>query len=240
MPKLNINIDHIATLRQARLGEEPDPVFIAFLSELAGANAIVVHLREDRRHIQDRDVYSLKKTVKTKLNLEMAPTDQMLDLAIDLKPDMVTIVPENRQELTTEGGYNVIKNKNRLTKIIKQLKSHNIVTSLFIDPDKSQIETSKEINADIVEIHTGEYANSNKDINKQKIQLQNIIESVNFAKSIDIKVAAGHGLDYSNTKDIALIDAIEELNIGYSIICRSIVTGIERAVREMVEICNIR
>jgi pyridoxine 5-phosphate synthase len=238
-PRLNINIDHVATLRQARLGENPDPVFAAYLCELAGADGIVAHLREDRRHIQERDIKLLKETVKSKLNLEMAPTDQMVNTALMIKPDMITIVPEKRQELTTEGGFNLKNNLNHISDIVKTFRSHNIITSLFIDPDYSQIELSKKTESEMIEIHTGKYANLNKDLKNQKIELVNIIESVKIARELDIRVSAGHGLDYSNTYNIVKISGIEELNIGYSIVCRSIIVGIEKAVKDMIEIFRL-
>ena len=237
MPNLNVNIDHVATLRQARLGHEPDPVFAAYLSELAGADGIVVHLREDRRHIQERDVKILKKTVKTKLNLEMAPTKQMLKIALQIKPDMVTLVPEKRQELNTEGGLDVISNKKTIGNIVKSLKDSAIITSLFIDPDTKQIDASKQLMSDMVEIHTGKYADSINE-EQQNFELNEIINSVNYASELDLRVAAGHGLDYSNTSKIAEINKIEELNIGYNIICRSVIVGIERAVKEMKQLCT--
>jgi len=238
MLKLNVNIDHVATLRQARLGSVPDPVFAAYLCELAGADGIVVHLREDRRHIQDRDLLILKESVKTKLNLEMAPTKQMLKIAIEVKPDMITLVPEKREELTTEGGLDVVGNKKNITKIINELKYNNLFVSLFVDPDTEQIKASRNAGANMVEIHTGKYADSKND-EQQNSELNEIISSINSAVDLDLRVAAGHGLDYRNTQRIAEIESIEELNIGYSIICRSVIVGIERAVKEMAELCKI-
>jgi len=237
MPKLNVNIDHVATLRQARLSNEPDPVLIAYLCELSGAQGIVVHLREDRRHIQDRDLYMLRKSVKTKLNLEMAPTKEMVKVAQEVEPDTITLVPERREELTTEGGLNVIVNKKKISTIINQLKKNNLFVSLFVDPDIEQIKASKELGADMVEIHTGKYADSTKE-EQQSFELNQIINSAGRATDLDLRVAAGHGLDYYNTKKIAEIDLIEELNIGYSIICRSVIIGIERAVNEMKDLCK--
>lgn len=237
MPKLNVNIDHIATLRQARLGNEPDPVFAAYLSELAGAEGIVAHLREDRRHIQDRDIYLLKNSVKTKLNLEMAPTKEMVQITKEVKPDMVTLVPEKRQELTTEGGLNVKKNIKTVESVVSELKKSEIFVSLFIDPNSDQIAASKELEADMVEIHTGGYADSRDDKQRNR-ELEKIINAVNYALDSDMRVAAGHGLDYRNTKRISEIEGIEELNIGYSIICRSVIIGMERAVKEMLMLCG--
>lgn len=237
MPKLNVNIDHVATLRQARLSNEPDPVFAAYLSELAGAQGIVAHLREDRRHIQDRDIYLLKNILKTKLNLEMAPTKEMVQITKEVKPDMVTLVPEKRQELTTEGGLNVKKNIKIVESVVSELKKSEIFVSIFIDPSSDQITKSKELGADMVEIHTGGYADSSDDKQRNR-ELEKIINAVNYALDSDMRVAAGHGLDYRNTKRIAEIEGIEELNIGYSIICRSVIVGMERAVREMLTLCD--
>lgn len=238
MPKLNINIDHVATLRQARLSSEPDPVLAAYLCELSGADGIVVHLREDRRHIQYRDLSMLKESVKTNLNLEMAPTTEMVKVALKIRPDMITLVPEKREELTTEGGLNIIKNKKKISTVINKLKKSGLFVSVFIDPDIVQIKASKDIGTDMVEIHTGRYADSTNE-QRQVYELNQIITSAGSAADLDLRVAAGHGLNYSNTKRIAEIELIEELNIGYSIICRSVIVGIERAVREMTQLCKI-
>lgn len=238
MPKLNINIDHVATLRQARLSSEPDPVLAAYLCELSGADGIVVHLREDRRHIQYRDLSMLKESVKTNLNLEMAPTTEMVKVALKIRPDMITLVPEKREELTTEGGLNILKNKKKISTVINKLKKSGLFVSVFIDPDIVQIKASKDIGADMVEIHTGRYADSTNE-QRQVYELNQIITSAGSAADLDLRVAAGHGLNYSNTKRIAEIELIEELNIGYSIICRSVIVGIERAVREMTQLCKI-
>jgi pyridoxine 5-phosphate synthase len=238
MSKLNVNIDHVATLRQTRLGSEPDPVFAAYLCELSGADGIVVHLREDRRHIQYRDLSMLRKSVKTTLNLEMAPTKEMVKIAQEVRPDMITLVPEKREELTTEGGLNVVGNYRKVSTIVNKIKKSNLSVSVFIDPDTQQIEASKNIGADMVEIHTGKYADSANE--EQRVyELNQIISSVNCAVDLDLRVAAGHGLNYYNTKKIAEIEPIEELNIGYSIICRSVIVGIERAVKEMKKLCEI-
>jgi len=238
MPKLNINIDHVATLRQARLSSEPDPVLAAYLCELSGADGIVVHLREDRRHIQYRDLSMLKESVKTNLNLEMAPTKEMVKVALEVRPDMITLVPESREELTTEGGLNVLKNKKKISTVISKLKKSGLFVSVFIDPDIEQIKASKNIGTDMVEIHTGRYADSTNE-QRQVYELNQIITSAGSAADLDLRVSAGHGLNYSNTKRIAEIELIEELNIGYSIICRSVIVGIERAVREMIQLCKI-
>ena len=237
MPKLNVNVDHVATVRQTRGGNEPDPVLAAYLVELAGAHGIVVHLREDRRHIQDRDLYVLRETVKTKLNMEMAATNEMVDIATDVMPDMVTLVPEKREELTTEGGLDVIGNKKAVSKAVDKLKSKGLFVSLFIDPDEKQIKTSEEIGADMVELHTGSYAEAD---NEKKIEkeLKKVENSVMTAMDLGLRVAAGHGLDYQNVEPIAWIEEIEELNIGHSIVSRSLIVGIEEAVSEMLMLCG--
>jgi pyridoxine 5-phosphate synthase len=237
MPKLNVNIDHVATVRQARGTNEPDPVLAAYLAELAGAHGIVVHLREDRRHVQDRDLYILRETVKTKLNMEMAATTEMVRIATDVMPDMVTLVPEKREELTTEGGLDVVGNKKTVSKAIDKLKEEGLFVSLFIDPDEKQIKASKEIGADMVEIHTGSYAEAD---NEKKIEkeLKKIELSVGIALDQELRVAAGHGLDYRNVEPIVWIEEIEDLNIGHSIISRSVIVGIEEAVSEMLILCS--
>ncbi|MEX0999297.1 MAG: pyridoxine 5'-phosphate synthase [Thermodesulfobacteriota bacterium] len=237
MPKLNVNIDHVATLRQARGTNEPDPVLAAYLAELAGAHGIVVHLREDRRHVQDRDLYILRETVKTKLNMEMAATTEMVRIATDVMPDMVTLVPEKREELTTEGGLDIVGNRKTVSKAVDKLKEEGLFVSLFIDPDEKQIKASKEIGADMVEIHTGSYAEAD---NEKKIEkeLKKIELSVGIALDQELRVAAGHGLDYRNVEPIVWIEEIEELNIGHSIISRSVIVGIEEAVSEMLILCS--
>jgi pyridoxine 5-phosphate synthase len=233
--KLGINIDHIATLRQARRGESPDPIYAAGICELAGCDSIVSHLREDRRHIQDRDIYLLKKTVKTRLNLEMALSEDIVKIALDVKPYQVTLVPEKRQELTTEGGLNVIKNFDRIKGNVKKFTNAGIKVSLFIEPDKKQIAVSKDTGAEFIELHTGRYANAKteKDVN---YELDKISKATRYALSIGIRVNAGHGLDYKNTQAICKIKGIEELNIGYSVIGRAVFVGLERAVKEMLDI----
>jgi len=237
MPKLNVNVDHVATLRQARGANEPDPVLAAFIAELAGAHGIVVHLREDRRHIQNRDLNILRQTVKTKLNMEMAATNEMVRIASQVKPDIVTLVPEKREELTTEGGLDVVGNIKTVSKAVKKLRDAGIFVSIFIDPDKNQIKASKEIGADMVELHTGLYANSNNEKRRDK-ELIKIEESVGIALDHELRVAAGHGLDYTNVEPIAGIEEIEELNIGHSIISRSVIVGIEQAVSDMLVLCS--
>lgn len=237
MPKLNVNVDHVATVRQARGINEPDPVLAAYIAELAGAHGIVVHLREDRRHIQDRDLYVMRETVKTKLNMEMAATNEMVKIATDVMPDMVTLVPEKREELTTEGGLDVVGNKKSVSKVVDKLRDKGLFVSLFIDPDDKQIRASEEIGADMVEIHTGSYAEAD---NEKKIEkeLKKVESSVIVAIDLGLRVAAGHGLDYQNVEPIAWIEEIEELNIGHSIISRSVIVGIEEAVSEMLILCS--
>lgn len=235
MPALNVNVDHIATVRQARGGNEPDPVFAAYLAELAGARGIVVHLREDRRHIQERDLRILRQTVKTKLNMEMAPTEEMVAIASDVKPDVVTLVPEKREELTTEGGLDVASNLKSVSSVVKTLRENGIFVSLFIDPDLGQIKASKETGADMVEIHTGAYAEAAEKALREE-ELKKIKKAVKKSLDADLKVAAGHGLDYVNVGPVAGIAEIEELNIGYSIISRSVIVGMERAVSEMIKL----
>ncbi len=231
MATLGVNIDHIANVRQARLTVEPDPVQFAFLAELGGADSITVHLREDRRHIQDRDIFLLKDTIKTKLNLEMAATEEMLDISKKLLPDFVTLVPEKREEITTEGGLDVKNNKKYLKDFVTSLKSSNIEVSAFIDPVNDQITSSGEIGFDFIELHTGKYADL-KGV-EQHIELQKIIESTYNAIDIGLVVNAGHGLNYMNVEKIASINNMNELNIGHSIVARALAVGLEKAVREM-------
>ena len=231
MATLGVNIDHIANVRQARKTIEPDPVQFAFLAELGGADSITVHLREDRRHIQDRDVFILKETIKTKLNLEMAATEEMLEISQKLLPDYVTLVPEKREEVTTEGGLDVKNNKKHLKNFVKSLKDSNIQVSAFIDPVSDQINYSKEVGFDFIELHTGKYADLNGE--NQYKELQKIIESSYAANDIGLVVNAGHGLNYQNVKKIASINNINELNIGHSIVARALAVGLEKSVREM-------
>ena len=235
MTRLGVNIDHVATLRQARGVKYPDPVVAAALVEMAGADGIVVHLREDRRHIQDRDVHILRETVKTKLNLEMAATPEMVKIALEAKPHMVTLVPEKREELTTEGGLNVGGNKGTLTKTIAQLKANGITLSLFIDPNRQQIEASKEVGADFVELHTGCYCDATTRDEEDK-EYKNLLDAVSIAYELDLGINAGHGLNYFNVKRIAEIKEIEELSIGHSIVARAVLVGLDRAVRDMIEL----
>ena len=231
MVTLGVNLDHIANVREARKTNEPDPVQFAFLAELGGADSITVHLREDRRHIQDRDLFLLKETIKTNLNLEMAATEEMSIIAHKVMPNYITLVPEKRDEVTTEGGLDLISNEKFYSKYVKDLKDSNIVLSAFIDPINSQIDCAKSIGFDCIEIHTGAYANSI--INNQNDELQKIIEASYHASDLNLLVNAGHGLNYQNVKKIASIKNINELNIGHSIISRAIAIGLEKSVREM-------
>ena len=231
MASLGVNIDHIANVREARKTIEPDPVQFAFLAELGGADSITVHLREDRRHIQERDLFLLKETIKTKLNLEMAATAEMSKIAKEVMPHYVTLVPEKREEVTTEGGLNLISNEDFYVRYVKDLKASNIVVSAFIDPIASQIDCAKSIGFDCIELHTGTYANTT--LKNKFEQLQKIKEATYYASDLDLIVNAGHGLNYQNVLEIASITQINELNIGHSIVARAIAVGLEKSVREM-------
>lgn len=237
MPRLNVNIDHVATLRQARRGVEPDPILAAYLVEIAGADGVVAHLREDRRHIQDRDLRILREVVKIKLNLEMAPIPQMVKIALDIRPDIVTLVPERREEITTEGGLDVLGNSKKILNIVEDLKENGLFVSLFMDPDSRQLKAAKTTGADMVEIHTGRYAEAKCDW-KRDAKLNEIEGAVVNTLELGLRVAAGHGLNYVNVKRVAKIGGIDELNIGHSIISRAVMVGIESAVREMIGLCR--
>lgn len=237
--RLCINIDHIATLRNARGGLIPDPIIAARIVEKAGADGIVCHLREDRRHINDRDVKQLRGLIKTKLDLEMSATSEIIKIALQIKPDLVTLVPEKRKELTTEGGIDVVLLKSRLRKVINQFHDHGISVSLFVDPIQSQIEASRLINADMVELHTGEYADAQSNKERKK-HLKQIKSTAEFARKIGLIVNAGHGLDYNNIKPITKIKEIEEVSIGFAVIARAVEVGLENAVREMVDLVKPR
>jgi len=233
--KLGVNVDHVATIRQARGGREPDPVAAAFLAELAGADSITVHLREDRRHIQPRDVDLLRRTIKTRLNLEMAPTDEMVSVALKVLPDCVTLVPEKREELTTEGGLDVSLHRHLVKKQVDLLRQGGIIVSLFVDPDLDQIKMSHRVGADYVEIHTGTYCDAKND-ELQKVELAKIETAVKAARKLGLGVNAGHGLNYRNIRPVVALGGIEEYNIGHSIVARAVHVGMERAVREMAEL----
>jgi pyridoxine 5-phosphate synthase len=235
--KLGVNVDHVATLRQARLGKEPDPVAAALLCERSGADSIVAHLREDRRHIQDKDVHRLKEAVKTKFNLEMSIADDIVKIACKVKPHQATLVPEKRRELTTEGGLDVAGNLEKIRRTIGILRKYDIGVSLFIDPEKKQIDAAHKAGADRIELHTGRYADAGS--RKQQAHFLNEIrESAYHGRERGMRVFAGHGLDYKNTSGIVRIPEIEELNIGYSIVCRAVIVGLEAAVREMKELIS--
>lgn len=236
MAKLSVNIDHVATLREARKGNEPDPIMAAILAELAGADGITIHLREDRRHINDRDLYLLKETVKTKLNLEMANTKEIIDIACKLKPDQVTLVPEKREEITTEGGLDIVSKADEVAKGINKFHNTGIMVSLFIDPEEKQVKMAKSLGADIVEINTGRYSVYYKSP-QERDELKNIKIAVNTANEVGLIINAGHGLNYKNIINIARENkVINEYNIGHSIISRAVLTGMEKAVRDMIAV----
>jgi pyridoxine 5-phosphate synthase len=232
LPTLGVNIDHIATLRQARRTVEPDPVAAAAIAELAGADGITCHLREDRRHIQDRDVQILRQTVRTRLNLEMAATQEMVDLALAIKPDYVTLVPERREEVTTEGGLDVASQLGVYTYVVAQLQSASIPVSLFIDADPTQLEAAASTSAQFIELHTGTYADAKTEAAQHK-ELEVLAVGCRQALALGLRVNAGHGLTYWNVRPVAILEGMEELNIGHTIISRAALVGIERAVREM-------
>jgi pyridoxine 5-phosphate synthase len=231
---LGVNVDHVATVRQARKSDEPDPVTAASLALLGGADGITVHLREDRRHIQDRDVKILRETVTAELNLEMAATDEMIGIAAGLRPDLVTLVPEKRLELTTEGGLDVRGQKKHVKEAVRRIKDAGIPVSLFINPDIKDIQAAKEIGADMVEIHTGLYSNARGPASRD--ELRKVMAAVAQARQLDLFANAGHGLNYQNIREIAAINEIRGLYIGHSIISRAMMVGIETAVREMISL----
>jgi len=233
MVQLAINVDHVATLRQARGSNEPDPVCAAAICELAGAHGIVVHLREDRRHIQDRDVRLLRQTVKTKLNLEMGATAEIIEIALEVKPDMVTLVPEKRRELTTEGGLNVAGQKKNLQEVIARMGKGGIPVSLFIDPDQRQVRAAHDIGATFVEIHTGRYCDALSE-KERDLEFALVATAAEQAHELGLRVNAGHGLNYLTSQRIAGLGTIEELSIGHAVMARAILVGLDRAVREML------
>ncbi len=234
MAGLMVNVDHVATIRQARGIDEPDPVLAASIAELAGCDGIIVHLREDRRHIQDRDLHLLRETVKTKLNLEMAAVPEMVRIAQKIKPEMATLVPEKREELTTEGGLDVLSLKKPVKKAVKELHKAGIRVSLFVDPNPEQVEASREdIGADCVEIHTGAFAEAKK-ADQQEREIDRIEEAIAVASRMELGINAGHGLNYYNIKKLLYLTKIEEFSIGHSIVARAIMVGMEKAVKEML------
>jgi pyridoxine 5-phosphate synthase len=233
--RLGVNVDHVATLRQARKARYPDPITAAGIAELAGAEQITVHLREDRRHIQERDLRLLRETTQTLLNLEMAATQDMVKMAYEHKPDVVTLVPERREELTTEGGLDVNGQKETVARVVKNLKDGDIVVSLFIDPDVDQVKASHRVSSDRIELHTGRFCEARNTRDRDR-ELSRIVDAAKTATRLGMGCAAGHGLNYDNVRPIAKIAEIDELNIGHAIVARAVLVGFEKAVREMVEI----
>ena len=233
MLRLMVNIDHVATVREARGIHYPDPVYAAGVAEMAGASGIIVHLREDRRHIKDRDVRILRQVVRTKLNLEMAATDEMVAIAREILPDMVTLVPEKRQELTTEGGLEVAGNRDKIARAVEQLHEKNIKVSLFVDADDRQVDSTQAVAADMIEIHTGHYSDA-EDEAARRAELERVHRAANKGKALGLGVNAGHGLHYHNIADIAAIPEIDELSIGHSIIARALFVGLDQAIRDML------
>jgi pyridoxine 5-phosphate synthase len=234
-----VNVDHVATLRQARRSTYPDPVTAASLAELAGAEQITIHLREDRRHIQDRDLRLLRQTVQGTLNLEMAATQEMVKLAYEHKPDTVTLVPERREELTTEGGLDVAAGREQIARVVKNLRDGDILVALFIDPDLEQVRASHKVNAQRIELHTGRYCEV-RSAKERERELARIVDAAKAAAKLGMGVAAGHGLNYENVRPIARIAEIDELNIGHAIVARAVLVGFERAVRDMLELMRLR
>jgi pyridoxine 5-phosphate synthase len=234
MARLGVNIDHVATVRQARRAPEPDPVQAAVLAELGGADGITVHLRSDRRHIQDRDVEILRRVVKTKLNVEMAATQEMVRIALTVKPDQVTLVPERREELTTEGGLDAVLNSVQLKPVVRTLRDGGIRVSLFVDPDLEQVKEAHKVDAQAVEINTAAYADAPEDRDREAA-LRKVTDALRFGRKLGLEIHAGHGLTYRNVRPVALLPEMGELNIGHNIVARAVLVGMERAVREMVD-----
>ncbi|MFA5804516.1 MAG: pyridoxine 5'-phosphate synthase [Melioribacteraceae bacterium] len=234
-----LNVDHIATLRNARGETQPDPVTFALMAELYGVDGIVVHLREDRRHINERDVRLLRELITTKLDLEMAAVDEIIKIACDVQPELATLVPERRQELTTEGGVNVIDNIKNIRMAIKRLHDAEVTVSLFIEPDINQIDAAAEINADIIEIHTGNYANA---VGEEDIfdELERVRIAAKHAKKLGLGVNAGHGLNYNNMKEFVAISEIDEVSIGHAVLARAVFVGVEQAIKEMIALTRTR
>lgn len=238
MPQLGVNIDHVATIRQARRTVEPDPVWAAALAELGGADGITIHLREDRRHIQDRDVRILRDSVQVKLNLEMATAEEIVQIALETRPHQVTLVPEKREEITTEGGLDVVANESRVGEVTERLQAAGIEVSLFIDPEVAQVEASKKVMASAVELHTGAYADATS-AEAREAELQRLIQAGQATINEEMLLHMGHGLTYRNVVPIAQIPDVCELNIGHSIVSRAVLVGLDRAVREMKELITI-
>lgn len=235
MTRLAINVDHVATVRQARGISEPDPVAAAAICELAGAAGIVVHLREDRRHMQDRDIVLLRQTIKSKMNLEMGANKEIIAIALNIKPDLITLVPEKREELTTEGGLDIVSQVKKIGKVIEKMTKAGIPVSLFLDPDPKQLAVAKEIGATFVELHTGRYCDAgNEALREHEFEL--LSAAAEEGDRMGLRMCAGHGLNYQNTAPIAALDTIEELSIGHAIIARAVFTGLDKAVRDMLAI----
>ncbi len=237
MAELGVNIDHVATVRQARMTNEPDPAWAAALAELGGADGITLHLREDRRHILDRDLEVLRQTVTVKLNLEMACDKDVVDIACRTKPDQATLVPERREEITTEGGLDVVAGRNRVGEVVKQLKDAGVSVSLFLDPEPDQIATGAELGADAIELHTGQYALA-KPGQARREQLETLETAAAQIRRLGVALHAGHGLTYRNVRPVAAIEGMHELNIGHSIVARAIMVGFQQAVREMKQLVS--
>jgi pyridoxine 5-phosphate synthase len=235
MARLAVNVDHVATVRQARGIDEPDPVLAAGLAELAGADGIICHLREDRRHINDRDLRLLRQTIKTKLNMEMAAVEEMVEIAVKTRPDLVTLVPERREELTTEGGLDVKAQPDHYTRVVERLKGAGIQVSFFVDPDPGQVNAAYKCGADIVEIHTGHYSEARSEPEAVE-RFGRIAAAVESASDLNLGISAGHGLNYVNIKRFKALPKIGEYSIGHSIVARAVLVGFERAVREMIEL----
>jgi pyridoxine 5-phosphate synthase len=233
--RLGVNVDHVATLRQSRRTQYPDPVAAALLAELGGADQITIHVREDRRHVQDRDLQVMRRTVTTRLNLEMAATQEMVKLAYENKPDVATLVPERREELTTEGGLDVVSGRDTIRRVVKTLHDAEIKVSLFIDPDLDQVKAAHRAEADTVEFHTGRYCDARLSSDRGR-ELSRLVDACKAASKLGLEVAAGHGLNYQNVLPVAQIPEVEELNIGHSIVARAVLVGFERAVREMKDL----
>jgi pyridoxine 5-phosphate synthase len=235
VPRLGVNVDHVATLRQARRASYPDPVAAAMLAELAGADQITIHLREDRRHIQDRDLQVMRRTVATRLNLEMAATQEMVKIAYEVRPDACTLVPERREELTTEGGLDVVSGRDAVRRVVKTLRDAEIQVSLFVDPDLDQVKAAHRVEAEVIEIHTGRYCDARLAGDRRR-ELARIVDAAKAAVKLGLRVAAGHGLNYQNVLPVAAIREIEEFNIGHSIVARALLVGMGQAVREMKDL----
>jgi pyridoxine 5-phosphate synthase len=237
MAELGVNIDHVATVRQARKTVEPDPVWAATLAQLGGADGITVHLREDRRHIQDRDVRLLRETVTVKLNLELATSTDIVGIACGIRPDQATLVPERREEVTTEGGLDLILNYDQVARAIQYLRAAKIIVSLFLDPEERQIDLASNLKVDAVELHTGKYALAETQVERES-ELARLVEAGRLVRQREMTLHAGHGLTYHNVRPIAAIDGLRELNIGHSIVSRAVMVGMERAVREMKQLLS--